>query len=202
MNKYPSIALIELYSIAEGILTADAVVKYAPISVLKAGTIHKGKYLILFGGSVASVEEAYAKGMEIGESQIADSVILPFVHTGVHDAILGTRSKCSGESLGVIETSTIASCIKSADAALKEAEVDLVELKLTDSIGGKAFAIFTGRLEEVEAAVNAAKENTTHPKFWLNDIIVPRIHADIAGIIEENTRFSKLPLHTPEGGEL
>ena len=47
MKKYPSIALLELSSIAVGIFTADAMVKRAPITVLKSGTVHNGKYLIL-----------------------------------------------------------------------------------------------------------------------------------------------------------
>ncbi|MCK5074984.1 MAG: BMC domain-containing protein [Calditrichia bacterium] len=202
MRKYSAIALIELSSIAGGILTADAMVKSAPISVLKTGTVHKGKNLILIGGSVASVEEAYNKGLAVSGSNVVDSVILPDIHPQLHDAVLGNRIKCTGEAIGVIETSSIAANIKSTDAGLKEAEVDLVELKIADSIGGKAFTIFSGKLEEVEAAVHAAKEKTTDPKFWLNEIIVPNLHEDIARQINESTRFTKLKLHNIDGGEL
>ncbi|MDO9548824.1 MAG: BMC domain-containing protein, partial [Candidatus Marinimicrobia bacterium] len=77
MKKYPALALIELSNIAAGILTGDAMVKVAPISVLKAGTVHNGKYLILIGGSVASVEEAFHKGLTAGGEQVIDKVLLP-----------------------------------------------------------------------------------------------------------------------------
>jgi len=202
MRKYSAIALIELSSIARGILTADAMVKSAPISVLKTGTVHKGKYLILIGGSVASVEEAYTKGLTVGEGHTVDHLILPDIHPQLHDSVLGEKRTCDGEAIGVIETTSIAANIQSADAGLKAAEVDLVELKIADSIGGKAFTIFTGKLEEVEAAVYTAKEKTTDPKFWLQEIIIPNLHQDIAKQIDLNTRFSKLDLQPLDGGEV
>ena len=40
--------------------------KRAPIDVIRAGTVHPGKYLILVGGAVADVEEALEAGREVG----------------------------------------------------------------------------------------------------------------------------------------
>ena len=87
MKTYPAIALIEYSSIATGILASDAMLKKAPITVIKSGTVHNGKYLVLIGGSVASVEESYVKGLAIDPDNIIDSVILPNVHQQLHDSI-------------------------------------------------------------------------------------------------------------------
>jgi len=136
MKKYPALALIELSNVAVGILTGDAMVKVAPISVLKAGTVHNGKYLILIGGSVASVEEAYYKGLATGLEQVIDKVLLPDVHNNVNEAVLGKRSNCTDEALGVFETSSVAATIQSADAAVKSTRVNIIEIRLADDIGG------------------------------------------------------------------
>jgi microcompartment protein CcmL/EutN len=39
----PALALVEFSSIAAGMQAADAMVKRAPIDVIKAGTVHNGK---------------------------------------------------------------------------------------------------------------------------------------------------------------
>ena len=87
MKKYPAIALIELSSIAKGILAVDAMLKCAPISLIKSGTVSKGKFLILIGGSVASVELAFKEGIKKGDSTVVDCVHLPDIHPQVHDAM-------------------------------------------------------------------------------------------------------------------
>ena len=55
------------FSIAIGVRAGDAMVKRAPVEVTYAGTVHPGKYLVLVGGDVASVEESYAAGLDAGE---------------------------------------------------------------------------------------------------------------------------------------
>ena len=62
----PALALLEFSSIAAGIEAADAMVKRAPIGVIRAGTVQPGKYLVLIGGEVADVEESLAAGREVG----------------------------------------------------------------------------------------------------------------------------------------
>ena len=55
-KRHAALALLEFESIASGIATSDAMVKRAPIALLRCGTIHPGRYLALIGGSVASTE--------------------------------------------------------------------------------------------------------------------------------------------------
>lgn len=202
MSRYPAIALIEYSSIAVGIHAGDAMVKRAPISVLKSGTVHQGKYLVLIGGSVASVEESFEEGLFVGRDSIIDQVLLSDIHFQVHNAILGARQSCSEEAVGVIETQTVAATIQSADAGVKGANVTIIEIRLADDIGGKAIAIFNGKLEEVEAAVEIAKSKVTKESFWIRDIIIPRVHINIATQIEHSTHFSNVGLIQIDGGEI
>lgn len=202
MRTYPAIALIEYSSIATGILAGDEMLKKAPITVIKSGTVHNGKYLVLIGGSVASVEESYAKGLAVDPDNIIDNMILPDVHQQLHDSILGSRLKCTEESLGIIEASSVSTMIKASDAGVKGANVNIVEIRLADDIGGKAFTIFNGSIEEVQAAVDIAKKAVTIPEHWVNETIIPNLHADMKVQIDETTSFAKVKLGKVNGSEV
>ena len=154
----PALALIELASIAVGIEAGDAMVKRAPVEVLRAGTIHPGKYLVLVAGEVADVEEALAAGLAVGEPSLVDSVFLPHVHGQVVAALRGVRRGGAGEALGIVETVTVAATIQAADAGVKGASVELLELRLGDGLGGRGYLLFDGTVADVEAAVAIAVE--------------------------------------------
>ena len=202
MKKYPAIALLELSSIATGITCGDMMIKQAPIAVIKSGTVHDGKYLILIGGSVASVEEAYYKGIAVADDAIVDQLFLPDVHDQVHDAILGQRNICAREAIGIIETTSVAATIQSADRAIKSTNIEIVEIRLADHLGGKAFAIFSGEIEDVQTAVEVAHEKTTNPKFWICNKVIANIHPDMARQIDQSTYFGQLEPHLVDEGEL
>ena len=104
----PAVAVLELASIAVGIEAGDAMVKRAPVDVVRTGTIHPGKYVVLVAGSVADVEEAYAAGMAVGAGCLVDAVLLPNVHPAVVEGLRGRRRAGAGEALGVVETATVA----------------------------------------------------------------------------------------------
>ena len=55
-QRHAALALLEFDSIASGVLASDLMVKRAPIALLRCGTIHPGRFLVLVGGSVASTE--------------------------------------------------------------------------------------------------------------------------------------------------
>ena len=90
-KRHGAIALLEFETVAAGVLASDVMVKRSPIALLRCGTIHPGRFLILVGGSVASTEEAYAAGLQVGESEgaLSGSVFLGDVHPYLHDAVLG-----------------------------------------------------------------------------------------------------------------
>ena len=152
----PALALIELDSIAVGIETGDAMVKRAPISVLRAGTTQPGRYLVLVAGGVADVEEAFNAGREVAGPCVVDTVFLPNVHPQVLGALRGAHVAGHGDALGIVETLSMAAVIDAADAGVKGANVTLLDLRLGDGIGGKGYLLFDGVLSEVEAAVEIA----------------------------------------------
>jgi len=185
----PALALLELGSIAAGIEAGDAMAKRAPIDVIRAGTVHPGKYLILVGGAVADVEEALDAGREVGASSILDIVFLPHVHPELVAAIRGERRAAAGEALGVIETATVAAIIEAADAGLKGARVHLLEIRLADDLGGKGYLLFDGPVADVEAAVEigAGRIAGSPGLAWR---VIPQLHAEMADNLAADARFS------------
>ncbi len=202
MKKYPAIALIESSSIAIGILAGNEMLKKAPITVIKSGTVHNGKYLNLIGGSVASVEESFTTGLAIGADDIIDSMILPNVHQQLHDVILGLRRQCQQESLGIIEASTVSTMIKATDAGVKGADVNIVEIRLADDIGGKSFTIFNGTIEEIQAAISISKNSIAPLENWVKDTIIPNLHSDMKTQIDQTTKFADINLRLLKDAEV
>ena len=85
----PALALVELSSIAAGMQAADAMAKRASIDVLKAGTVHNGKYLVLVGGQVADVEAAVrlATGALERPELLVRDVVIPQLHPGLWENV-------------------------------------------------------------------------------------------------------------------
>jgi microcompartment protein CcmL/EutN len=162
--------------------------KRAPIEVLRAGTVHPGRYLVLVGGSVADVEEALEAGREAGAGSLRDTVFLPNVHRGVVEGMRGARPSAESEALGIIETQTVAAILEAADAGLKAARVQLLELRLADDLGGKGYLLFDGPVAEVEAAVEAgtARIVDSPGMTWR---IVAQLHAEMADNLAADARF-------------
>ncbi len=185
----PALALLELDSIAAGIEAGDAMAKRAPIDVLRAGTVHPGKYLILVCGAVADVEEAIAAGREVGASAVLDVVLLPNVHPDLVAAIRGERGSAGGEALGIIETTTVAAVIEAADAGLKGAHVRLLEIRLADDLGGKGYLLFDGTVADVEAAVAIGTERIASSPGLVQRVI-PQLHVEMADNLAADARFA------------
>lgn len=184
----PALALIELDSIAIGIEVGDAMAKRSPIDVLYAGTVHPGKYLVLVGGAVADVEEALDTGRVVGGLAILDTVLLADVHPDVVAALRGRRRTETGEALGVIETQTVAAIIEAADAGVKGARARLLELRLADDIGGKAYLLFGGPVADVEAAVEIGQASLRAADEAIARVI-PQLHAEMRANLEADARF-------------
>ncbi|TET83676.1 MAG: BMC domain-containing protein [Anaerolineales bacterium] len=185
----PALALVEFGSIAAGIQAADAMVKRAPIDVIKTGTVQPGKYLVLIGGMVADVEESLAAGREVGAAAVVDYIILPQVHPEVVEAVGGGRVPEVNDSLGVIETTTVAASIHAADAGIKGAEVRLVEVRLADGLGGKGIVLFSGLVADVEAAIEIGVGVLERPELLVRQVVIPQLHAEMWDNVAESTRF-------------
>ncbi len=155
----PALGILELRSIARGYFTLDAMTKRAEVAVLHAEPVSPGKYWIAVTGGEAEVQESMQAGVETAGDARLDHTLLTYAHDDVLAAVRdGVRAKVPRDALGVLETATMASSIRAADAALKCAAVTLVDLHLARGIGGKGYLVVTGELSDVEAALDAAAE--------------------------------------------
>lgn len=154
--KGDALALLELDSVARGYRALDALVKRAPVRLIDANLVEPGRYLILFAGGVAEVEESYAAGVEIAEQHLVDHLMLPFAHKAIVPAIGGKVLDDEPDTVGVIEATAVASALEACDRSLKDASVRLRGLRVTPALGGRAYFVVQGEQHDVEAAVDAA----------------------------------------------
>ncbi len=200
-KRHGALALLEFENVATGILASDVMVKRAPIALLRCGTIHPGRFLILVGGSVASTEEAYGAGVRLGEAErtLSGSVFLGDVHPVLHDAVLGMRQALQGDALVVIETRSSPALLAAVDAAVKSTPVVLSEVRLGDDLGGHALALMSGDLTDVETALGMCADRAGDQ--LLARTLMPRLDSDLRSLLEQGTRFGLCPAFEPGGAE-
>ena len=161
--------------------------KRAPIDVLQAGTVHPGQYLVLVGGAVADVEEAFDAGREVGASSILDIVLLPNIHPAVVEAFVGASERPPARRSASSRPPTVASIIEAADAGLKGARVRLLEIRLADDLGGKGYLLFDGAVADVEAAVEIGVARGSRVAGPASRVI-PRLHVEMAENLAADAR--------------
>jgi microcompartment protein CcmL/EutN len=203
MKKFPAIAVIEFSGIADGIFCTDALLKKAPIAMLKSGTVSQGRYLVLIGGSTASVQESLDEALELGKAGVLDHVFLPDVHTQVHNAVLGQRQSCEQDAVAILETATVAANVRATELALKGTEVRLIELRLADyEMSGKAISLFNGSLPEIQAAMDLASEFLRGRKEYVQHRIIARPHETLTQHLAAGTQFATTTPRALDGEEV
>jgi microcompartment protein CcmL/EutN len=168
-----AIGLIELNSIAAGIDVTDAMLKTANVTLIISRTICSGKYMIVVGGEVAAVQASVDSGRNRWEGAVIDSIVLPNVHPSVFPAISGSTIVRKVGALGIIESFSVASLIEAADAAVKAADVQLVEIRLAMALGGKAFVSMTGDVSAVNSAVEVGATAVIQKGLLVNKVVIP-----------------------------
>jgi microcompartment protein CcmL/EutN len=191
MSAMPALGLVELSSIALGIVAGDAMAKRAPVSTLHAGTVHPGKYLVLVSGDVAAVEEALAAGRLAAGGSLLGELFLPGVDPAVVEALRGARRGSDGEALGIVETRTVAATLHAADAGVKGAAVELLEVRLADGLGGKAFALFGGPVTDVEAAIEHAVAVLASPDLVVAHAVIAQLHPEMRLNLRAHAEFGE-----------
>lgn len=166
-----AIGMVELSSIARGIETSDSMVKAAQVELLRSVTVCPGKYMVIIGGDTGAVRAAMEAGRQKGAQYVVDTLLIPSVHEQVFPAISGTVEVTNPQAVGVVEFYSIASAIQAADAAVKAAQVTLIEVRTGYAIGGKGFVVLTGDVGAVRAAVEAAKQAG---EFFVESTVIPR----------------------------
>ncbi|MDR0569737.1 MAG: BMC domain-containing protein [Clostridiales Family XIII bacterium] len=148
-----SIGFLELSSIVKGIEAADAVIKASDVALVFARPTCPGKYGILFSGDVAAVKAAMEAGEAVGSFAVADSAVIPRIHPQVLEALWQSAVPSAPAALGLMEFFSIAAAIRAADAAVKSAAVELLDLRLGVGVGGKSFVALSGEVAAVAEAV-------------------------------------------------
>jgi len=162
----PALGVLEVGTIARGIVVADAALKRAPAVLLSSRAVSGGKHLIMLEGGVAEVEEAMIAGKLAAGTTLIDSIELAMADDQVWP-MLGApviapdwTLDADAEAVAIIETKTVCAAIAAADAACKVADVIVRDVRFAVDLAGKAFFTLTGSLDSIEAAAIAATAAT------------------------------------------
>ena len=168
------IGFIETSSIAKGIEATDAMMKMADVELLMTTIIPRGKYLIMIGGRVADVESSLRAGMSTAAGTVLDNFIIQNVHPELPPAIKGRVKVDHIEAIGIIETKEVASAIYAGDAAVKSANIQLIEAR--NQPGGKGLVVLTGEVGAVRTAVAAGVASIKKDGMLIGEVVIPFAH--------------------------
>jgi len=186
--------MLDVGDVPPALLALDALAKEAFVTLLGRGTIQPGRFAILFAGDVESVQRSFAKAEPLCRASLCDSVLLPFAEERLIPAIRdgAMRWPAPGDTLGVIQLGFPPTLLRAVDAALKGAEVDLIQLRLGDGLGGRGIALVWGETHDVEAALElaeaAAFEGCTES---LSTSIIRNADDEVIAAFSEGTNFFK-----------
>jgi len=160
----PALGILEIASIARGIVAADAALKRSPALLLHSRAVSGGKHLVMIEGGVAEVGEAMAAGKLAAGDQLLDQVELSAADDQVWP-MLGApiappdwSTEPGAEAVAIIETKTVCAAVAAADAACKIAEVTVRDTRFAVDLAGKAYFTLTGTLDAIQAAAGAAQD--------------------------------------------
>lgn len=175
------IGLLELCSVARGVEVTDAVLKEARVEVLFASPVQPGKYTLLFSGSVQDVTASERRGAELAGGDLVDRLVIQQVHEQVVPMLRRAGGHVNGQldAIGVVETTTIAASIVASDTALKTANVDLIDLRVANGLGGKSFFTLTGEVSDVRSSVAAGASLAQERGHLAREVVIPRPHEEL-----------------------
>ncbi|MBU0927327.1 MAG: BMC domain-containing protein [Spirochaetes bacterium] len=178
-----SIGIIETTSIARGYAVADAMVKTASVELVEATPICPGKFIVVVSGSVSSVSASVEAGAASAGDSLIDRMELASIHPDVPAALRGNSTPPAIEALGILETFTASAGVLAADAAVKSANVSIIELRLSRGMGGKAYFTVTGSVSSVSAAIDAASASASASGQLVSKAVIPSPHSDLKGFV-------------------
>lgn len=129
--------------------------------------------MVMVRGDVSGVQTAVASGVQAARFSVIDSFVIPNLHEAVFPAIAGSSKVEVLEALGILESFSVASLIEGADAAVKAANVALIEIRLAMALGGKAFVTLTGNVAAVQSAIEAGAQVVGQKGMLVNKVVIP-----------------------------
>jgi microcompartment protein CcmL/EutN len=180
----PALGLVELASVARGMLVADAMVKRALITLVQAHPLTPGKFVVVVAGGEEEVQQAMGVGLELAADTLVDRLYLPKADPQLAPAMTSERIR-PGEvaSLGILETFSVAATVLAGDRAVKAADVTLVQMRLARGLGGKAFFVLSGELHQLQAGIEAGR-SVIHDGMLLTTEIIENPHPDFIRAIQ------------------
>lgn len=172
-----SLGIVESRSIAAGAALADIMVKAAGVTLVKAGTICSGRYMIHVSGDRTSVATSVAAAEEAGYS-LAGSYTIGSVAKEVVEALKRSRLVALDQAIGVVECRKVSCGIVAADKAVKRSHADLARIVTGNGINGKCYFVLAGDIASVEEAVAAARESLG--KKLVEAVVIPSPDPEVA----------------------
>ena len=179
--KKNAIAIVEFKTVSSGIKGTDIMAKTAEIEIIESQPVCPGKYLTVIAGGLSAVKAAVESAVKACES--AASFILGSPDKSLLSALYGTSKIEKIHALGVFETFDSATALMAADAAVKTAHVDLIEIRLAKGLCGKSFVSLTGEIAAVDAAVARAKVIAGEAGMLLDSCVIANPDGKLAKFI-------------------
>ena len=134
-----ALGMIETNAIPVGVNAGDAMLKAATVELVAAQPVCAGKYIVIVTGEVAAVKESVEAGKTTAGSRLVDSMVISHVHEQVPKAINAFNEIGTVSAVGVMEAFSLCSAVVAADAAVKAADIQLIDIRLGRGLGGKSF---------------------------------------------------------------
>ncbi|MDR3589837.1 MAG: BMC domain-containing protein [Negativicutes bacterium] len=178
-----AIGLLEIQNVTRGIQVADTMLKAANVELVLAQPFCPGKFIVMVSGDVGAVQNAVRAGKGLAAETVVDEFVLPNIHSSVFPALSGCTEIKELKALGVIESYSVASAITAADAAVKAAAVELIEIRLARGMGGKAVVFLTGDVGAVTAAIRAGSDVIRESGFLVDQLVIAAPHKTLQAAI-------------------
>lgn len=169
-----AIGMVEYKTVSTGIKAADMIVKTAQVELIQSQTVCPGKFIILFTGEISAVRASVDAVERTYEEGLIDKFVLGNPHESIMKALTCTTDIDDVEALGVMETFTGAAIIVAADYAAKNAEVDLMEIRVARGMCGKSYLLLTGSVAAVTESIEGACKHIEGDGTLLDYAIIPR----------------------------
>lgn len=174
-----SVGLVEVKNVSKGVKVTDEMLKSAGVTLLQSGAVCPGKFVTLVGGDLSAIQAAVDRAVLVAEESLIDKFVIGRLGERVFEALAGIAEVPEKKALGLIETFTAASAILAADAAVKAADIRLIEVRVARGMGGKCFVSLTGDVSDVKAAVEAGAKIAAEEGVLINMEVIASPHPDL-----------------------
>ena len=174
-----AIGLVEVKNVSKGIKVTDEMLKSAGVFLIQSGSVCPGKFVTIVGGNLSEIQAAVDRGGLVSEDALIDKFVIGNLGDKVFEAMCGTANTSERKALGIVETFTAASAILAADAAVKAADISLIEVRVARGMGGKCFVTMTGEVADVKAATEAGAKIAAEDGVLINTEVIANPHPEL-----------------------